>query len=95
MVQQLLQINDNSQRREYRGAVYDRVMNIQNVIHGGQIMADCNAFHGINSCLAEIARTVPVHPDLFKLAEVQPSQDMIDNRYAWQCQLLAASLSFT
>lgn len=66
----LLQTNDNSHRREYRGAVYDRVMTIQNVIHGGQIMTDTEAFHGINSCLAEIATDVPSHPDFEQVTGV-------------------------
>ena len=59
-----MQTNENSQRREYRGAVLDKVMAVLSAIHGGQIMADSQAFQGISSCLSSIAKDVPRSPDL-------------------------------
>ena len=60
----LVQTNENSRRQEYRGPVLDKVMALLNAIHGGQIMVDCEAFHGINSCLSSIAKQLPNGPNL-------------------------------
>lgn len=57
-----MQMNEISQRQEYRGPVFDKVNAILNIIHGGQIMTDSFAFHGISSCLPEIAKCVPSCP---------------------------------
>lgn len=39
-------------------------MALLNVMHGGQIMLDCEAFRGINTCLPSIAQSLPDGPDL-------------------------------
>lgn len=67
----VMQKNDNSQRQEYRGPVLDKALALLNVLPGGQIMLDCEAFHGINACLSSMARTLLSAPDLNLLMPAQ------------------------
>lgn len=60
--------------REYQGAVNDRVVAMLGVINGGQIMMDCNTFHGINTRLPDMAKAVPDSPnyDLLTARQKKP-----------------------
>ena len=58
-----VQTNESSQMREYHGSVFDTVMAVVNVLHGGQVVVDCNTFHGINARLVELAKAVPQSPN--------------------------------
>ena len=62
-----VQKNENSQRQEYRGPVLEKAMALLNVLPGGQIMLDCEAFHGINACLSSMAQDLASGPDLTML----------------------------
>ena len=56
-----VQVNEISQRQEYKGQVFDRALAIQGIIHGGQIMIDCNTFNGINTSLSGLAGELKQH----------------------------------
>lgn len=62
-----MQQNENSQRQEYRGPVLEKAVALLNVLPGGQIMLDCEAFQGINACLSSMAQDVLSGPDLTML----------------------------
>lgn len=48
--------------------MHDRVLALLSVMHGGQVITDCTAFHGINAALPSIAKAVPKGPELSVLA---------------------------
>lgn len=56
-------MNESTHMREYHGAAQDRVMAIVAVIHGGQIVVDCNTLTGINTRLSDLATEVPESPN--------------------------------
>ena len=59
-----LQMNQNTKRMEYEGAVFNTVMAMADLAHGGQIIIDENSFDGVKSSLAQLRSRVSGTPNL-------------------------------
>ena len=62
-----LQMNQNTKRMEYEGSVFNTVMAMAEMAHGGQILVDEASFDGIKSSLAQVRARVSVGPNLENL----------------------------
>ena len=58
------QLNHNTKRIEYEGSVFNTVMAMAEVAHGGQIILDEASFDGIKSELAHLRARVAAQPNL-------------------------------
>ena len=63
-----LQLNQNTKRMEYEGAVLHQVTCMADLPHGGQILVDEATFDGIKSSLATLRERVAKGPNLASIA---------------------------
>ena len=89
-----MQTNENSQRHEYTGLVLDKAMALLNVTHGGQVLTERDAFHGINSELSSIASSVPGAPE-FRLLRPPDAARSSLSRHAPVLNLMLCMICLT
>ena len=63
-----MQLNQNTKRMEYEGAVLQKVTCMSDLPHGGQVVIDEETFDGIKSGLAALRQRVASRPNLSALA---------------------------
>ena len=59
-----LQMNHNTKRMEYDGAVLNTVLAMADLAHGGQILLDEASFEPVKSSLVQLHSRVAASPDL-------------------------------
>ena len=62
-----VQMNQNTKRMEYEGSVFNAVMALAELAHGGQILIDEASFDGIKSSLPQLQARVSTGPSLDNL----------------------------
>ena len=63
-------MNPNTKRMEYEGSVFNHVMAMADLAHGGQVLIDETSFTGIKSQLSDIRAGVSMRPNLDHLQTV-------------------------